>query len=61
LSEAAAALRSPPFTQIPGHIDDHNSMGALRQQSGCENPGALVVKKVLIPLPLDELRQQHRD
>jgi hypothetical protein len=47
--------------QIPGHIDDHDSVRPLRQQTSSENPGALVVKKILIPLPFDELRQQHRD
>src|ERR1035441_6764542 len=52
---------SPPLTQIPGHIDDYDSVRPLRQQTSRENPGALVVKKILVPLPFDELRQQHRD
>ena len=52
---------SPPFTQIPGHINDHDSVRPLRQQMSRENPGALVVKKILVPLPFDELRQKRRD
>jgi hypothetical protein len=49
------------FTQIPGHIDDHDSVRALREQTSGEKLGALVVKKVLVPSPFDQLRQQHRD
>jgi hypothetical protein len=36
-------------------------MGLLGQQASREDLGALVVKKVLIPVSLDELWQQHRD
>ncbi len=52
---------SPAFTQIPGNIDDHDSVLAMQQQTSGENSGALIVKKILVPLTLDELRQQHRD
>jgi hypothetical protein len=36
-------------------------MGALKQQASCENSSTLVVKKILVPLTFDQLRQQHRD
>jgi hypothetical protein len=43
----------PPFTQIPGHIDNHDSACSLRHQTNRENPSALVMKKILVPLPFD--------
>jgi len=45
---------------IPGHIDDRDAVRALQQQTSRENSGALVVKKILVPLALYEFRQQHR-
>ena len=45
--------------QVPGYIDDHDSMLALHQQSSGKDAGALVVEKILIPLTLDEFGQQY--
>ena len=33
----------------------------LPQQASRKNSVALVVEKILVPLPFDELRQHHRD
>jgi hypothetical protein len=39
----------------------HSAAADRTKQTSRENLGALAVKKILIPLPFDELRQQHRD
>jgi hypothetical protein len=44
---------SPPLTQIPGHIDYHDSMDPLCQQTNREDLGAMVVKKILVPSLFD--------
>jgi hypothetical protein len=46
-----------PFAEIPGYVEDHNSVRALGEQAGRENPGALVMKKILVPTPFDEFWQ----
>ena len=49
------------FMEIPGHIYNHYSPRSLGQETSSQNPGPLVMKKILVPPGFDQLREQHGD
>src|SRR5215470_12653580 len=46
---------------VPGHVDEDDALGAFEQDEPLQDFGALVVQRIVVPVPLHQLGHDHRD